>query len=70
MAASTRDIRISWENGVNFKMDTRLDAGDWVTVIDMDENGHLNKLWDTGVATVCQKYFEAELATIGLQMKA
>jgi len=70
MAASIRDIRISWENGVNFTMDTRLDGGSWVTIIDIDENGHLDTLWDSGVSAVCTKYFETELNVIGAEMKA
>ena len=70
MAAQTRDIRLTWENDVNFKMQTRLGTADWITVIDIDENGHLDTLWDSGVATVCTKFFETELNTIGAEMKA
>jgi hypothetical protein len=70
MAAQIRLIRLSWENGVNFKMDSKLDDGNFVTVIEIDENGHLDTLWDSGVATVCTKYFETELNTIGAEMKA
>jgi hypothetical protein len=70
MAAKTRIIRLSWENDVNFKMDSKLDDGDYITVIDVDENGHLNKLWESGIADVCKKYFETELGIIGQEMKA
>jgi hypothetical protein len=70
MAAQVRLIRLAWENGVNFKMDSKLDDGDFVTIIDVDENGHLDKLWDSGIATVCTTYFETELGIIGSEMKA
>ena len=70
MAAKTRLIRFQWENDVNFQMDTKLDDGEWITVIDIDENGHLDTLWDSGIATVCAKYFETELNIIGAEMKA
>ena len=70
MAAQIRLIRLTWENDVNFKMDTKLDDGEYVTIIEIDENGHLNQLWDAGVATVCKKYFETELDSIGTEMKA
>jgi hypothetical protein len=70
MAAKTRDIRISYENGVSFAMDTRLNGGTWTTILKMDENGHLNKLWDSGAETTCNKYFEEELKVIGAEMKS
>ena len=70
MAAQTRLIRLAWENGVSFTMDTKLGDASYITIIDIDENGHLNTLWESGVATVCKKYFETELDAIGAEMKA
>ena len=70
MAAQVRLIRLAWENEANFKMDTKLDDGEWTTIISVDENGFLDQLWDSGIATVCTKYFETALNIIGTEMKA
>lgn len=70
MASKTRLIRLVWENDNSFIMDSKLDDAAYITVIKIEENGHLPELWDEGVATVCKKYFETELDIIGAEMKA
>lgn len=70
MASQTRLIRLTWENGVNFTMESKLGDAAYATIIDVDENGHLDRLWDAGIRAVCIKYFETELDVIGAEMKA
>ena len=70
MAADTRLIRLSWENGVNFKMDTKLNDDSYITVIEMDENGCIGTLWDNGAASVCKKFFDSQIDNIGDVMRA
>jgi len=70
MAQKVRLIRLAWENGVGFKMDTKLDEGAYTTVIEIEENGHIKDLWESGIEIVCTKYFEKELDSIGSEMKS
>lgn len=70
MASKVRLVRFTWENGVSCKVDTKLDNASYITIIDVDENGHLNKLWDAGLKTVIMTFLEAEVDTIGEEMKA
>ena len=69
MASSTRRIDITWENGVGFTVQTQLDGGAAVTVIDLDENGHLSKMWDNGIRAAVMQFIEGELDSIGTVMK-
>ena len=69
MAAQTRLIRLTWENGVNFKMDTKLNDENYITIIEMDENGHISSLW-TNAQSICETFFNEKLNTIGTEMKA
>lgn len=69
MAAQVRLIRLTWENGVSFKMDTKLDAESYVTILEMDENGNIAQLW-ASAQQLCEKYFEATITGVGNDMKA
>ena len=69
MAAQTRLIRLDWENGVNFKMSSKLGEGSYITIVDVDENGHLSSLWNA-IQKVCELYIKKELDIIGEEMKA
>ena len=70
MAQKVREIKISWENQDSFKMQTRLDGGNWLTIIETDENGHLATLWNSGIELLCKTYFDEALKVIGSEMKA
>jgi len=70
MAEKVRLIRLSWENDISFEMQTKCDGGSWITIVKMDENGCLQQLWEAGIASVCRKYFEGQINTIGAEMKA
>ena len=70
MAVQTETIKLTWENGVNFKMSCKRDEGLAMTIISADEDGSLAKLWDSGIRSVCLKFFEGKLDAIGTEMKA
>lgn len=69
MADTVRLIRLSWENGVGFKLDTKLDAGSYITILEMDENGNITQLWPS-VQQLCEKYFKEAVTVVGTAMKA
>ena len=69
MAADVRLIRLTWENGVQFKMDTKLNDGGYVTILEMDENGCLACVWEYA-GKLCKKYFDTQIENIGGIMKA
>ena len=70
MAQSTRLIRLQWENGVQFKMDTKLNDGEYITIIEMEENGCIGTLWDTGAGAICKKFFDSQIDDIGDVMRS
>jgi len=69
MAAQTRLVRFSWENNVNFKMDTKIDDGDWITISYTEENGEIAKLWPS-ISQSCIVFMKEKLDGIGDDMKA
>ena len=70
MAAQTRLIRLTWENNVSFKAETKLDDGDWILLLEMDENNHLAGVWDNEITGVVTKFLNLKMAEIGNDMKA
>ena len=70
MAAQTRLIRLTWENNVSFKAETKLDDGDWILLLEMDENNHLASVWDNEITGVVTKFLNLKMAEIGNDMKA
>ena len=70
MAAQTRLIRLTWENNVSFKAETKLDDGDWILLLEMDENNHLAGVWDNEITGVVTKFLDLKMAEIGNDMKA
>ncbi len=68
MAEQVRLIRLTWENSVSFKMESKLDEGSYLTIIEMDENGHIAQLWPPA-QQLCEKYFERTVTDIGTDMK-
>ncbi len=69
MAEQVRLVRLTWENGEGFKVDTKLDAGAYVTIIEMDENGNIAQLWPHA-QKLCETYFERIVTDVGTEMKA
>jgi hypothetical protein len=70
MAQQVRELKISWENGEEFKMETQLDGGGWMTIVEMEENGCISTLWDNGVESACKAFFNTTIQNIGAEMKA
>lgn len=67
--ASELEIKLTWENNVEFKMTAKADGGDVVTICEVDENGCMNDIW-VYVKSICTKYFDKQMDTIGNAMKA
>ena len=65
--AEVRLIRLTWENGVNFKMDTKLGDGSYITIMEMEENGCIAKLWPDA-QNLCEKFFGKCITDIGTVM--
>ena len=61
-------IKLIWQNGVGFTMETKLDETPWITIIDVDENGEIPELWEN-IQKVCEKYFIRKITDIGNEMK-
>lgn len=68
MAEQTMQITFAWENDVEFKMDTKLNDDDKITVIKVEENGDIANLW-SGIQSICEKTVTRHLDTIGGVMK-
>lgn len=68
MAEQTMKITLTWENGVSFSMDTKLNAEDKITVIEVEENGDIANLW-SGIQSICEKTVTRHLDIIGGVMK-
>jgi len=69
MATSQILVRLQWENDVGFQMDAKRDTDDYITIVQMDENGHIGSLW-TNAQSICETYFKEKLDLIGSEMKA
>lgn len=70
MAATTLLIQFTWENNVNFKMESKKNAEATVTILALQENACLPKLWEAGIQETIMTYLEYEVTKIGTEMKA
>ena len=70
MAEKVRLIRLTWENDASFEMETKLDDGNWLTVVMLDENNYFDKIWETGIKPAAKQFFNDEIDKIGAEMKA
>ncbi len=61
------EITLKRENNVGFEMTA--DGEEKKTIIKMDENGHIDKLWDSA-QKICETYLHEKLIAIGEEMKA
>lgn len=68
MAAHLMEIKLNWENGVNFTMKTKLDAEDEVTIVEIAENTRIASIWGH-VVDLCTTYFRDQMNKIGNDMK-
>ena len=69
MAATTLNFYFEYENDVSFKLSKKHDSGDWITVVEVEENAHISDLWPY-LASLCKKDFEIETDAIGVVMKS
>jgi len=68
MAEDKMEITFTWENDVMFKMDTKFNAEDKITVIKVEENGDIANLW-SGIQSICERTVTRHLDIIGGVMK-
>ena len=68
MAEQERLIKLTWENGVKFEMDSKLGADPYKTVVKMDEDGDIASLWGV-LQKVCETSFKLTMNGIGDEMK-
>ena len=68
MATETQLIQLTWENGNLFKMQSKLNDDDTITIIEMHENGKIQKLWPD-CQNICEKFFSGVVSDIGEVMK-
>lgn len=66
--AAEIEITLHWENGVEFKMTAKQDGGDVLTICEVDENGCMSDIW-VYAKSICTKYFDKQMDTIGKIMK-
>lgn len=69
MAIQRWRFDLEWENNNTFEMTEKLDDGDSVSVIKIEENAELINLWNH-IESICKATFDAKLQQIGEDMKA
>lgn len=69
MAKKTQTILFTWENNDSFKMEYEFNDGGYKTIIEMEENGDLAKLWGNA-HVLCEVFFKACLDKVGIDMAA
>ena len=67
MASTTLRYDLTWENGVSVKLSRREDAGDPVTLFEMEENGELVTVW-SHISTILEAIFAAGVKRAGDEM--
>jgi len=68
MSEALKVIKLTWENGKEFKMTCTKDGTDPVIVLHMEENGHLPTLWENA-QKICELFFNRLISDIGNEMK-
>ena len=69
MAEGEIEVMLKWENGKSFEMTQKHAEATVITVVRMEENGNIKRLWEH-VEAICKEDFARHLAEIGEQMKA
>ncbi len=57
MAVKTYLIRVTFENDNLFKVEQKIDGGNYTDILGLEENGAIHILWP-GVRIACGRYFE------------
>lgn len=55
------EFKMTYENGVSFKMETKVDGGSWLTILYSEENTHFDKV-SGAIQAVCLADFSTHLA--------
>ena len=67
MAAHKMEIKLEWENSVHFTMKAKMDGGDEVSLIKVQEDACIKCVW-RHVADFCITYITTKLHEIGNEM--
>lgn len=67
MAEKTITFKLKWENQKEFAFTCDNGEAD-VTVVKVEENGHIALLWHH-VETICTTFFQEKIAEVGKEMK-
>ena len=67
--ASELEIKITWENNHFFKMEKKVEGGDWLTVVSIEENAHIAAIAGS-IKGLCMADFNAHLNVIMDEMQA
>ena len=63
------ELKLKWENGVEFSVQEKHDDGEWSTVLALEENGEIATLWPN-VQKALEAYWKQVLTSIGEEMKS
>jgi len=69
MAATVLRYDLTWENDVGVKLQYREDAGDPITIFEMEENGSIANCWDD-IASIMTTVFAEGVKQAGDAMKS
>ena len=69
MAETRVEVDFNWENDNFLTVRSREDVGDWVTIITIEENAHINEMWGP-IEQICRVYCTRLIERIGKEMKA
>lgn len=70
MAGKELVLKFKWENKESFQLTSKLDQGETITILSLEENSCLAEIWDIGVKPTIMAYIELEVGKIGADMKA
>ena len=69
MAETKVVVTLKWENGNYFTLTSKEGDGEVITILRMEENACISKLWDNAQG-VCINFASHLLSRIGNEMKA
>lgn len=65
--SSELEFKITWEDNIFFKMEKRSDSGNWITVVEIQENAHIAAIAEH-LKSLCLADITAHLDTIMTEM--
>ena len=67
MAGKELEVKITWEDNNFFKMEKKPEGGDWITVVEIEENAHIAAIAGN-LKGLCMADFNAHLDAIMAEM--